>query len=310
MKCRICNNLDNLKEYQVREMMFGFRDKFSYLECTKCGCLQIAEIPNNISKYYPSNYYSYSSSSPDSKIKEYLKGERDNYAVSKKGLLGNLVSKYFPNIRAQILSEIPISKNSKILDVGCGNGVLLLALRRIGFVNISGIDPFIENDISYGNGLDIYKKMIHEVKEKQDVIMFHHSFEHMPDPLETFQTVSKLLNKGGYCIIRVPTVSSYAWKHYRENWVQLDAPRHFFLHSEKSIDILAKKVSLTVEKVVYDSTELQFLGSERYLKNIPLLDATPNKEIFSSSEIKAFKLKAIELNQKNNGDSCAFIIKK
>jgi len=35
---------------------------------------------------------------------------------------------------------------------------------------------------------------------------------------------------GGWCVIRIPTVSSFAWEHYREQWVQLDAPRHFFLH--------------------------------------------------------------------------------
>ena len=29
MKCKICENKDLLKEYTVREMMFGFRDEFS-----------------------------------------------------------------------------------------------------------------------------------------------------------------------------------------------------------------------------------------------------------------------------------------
>ena len=51
MKCKICDNSENLQEYKVKEMMFGFREEFHYFECTKCNCLQIAEIPSNISKF-------------------------------------------------------------------------------------------------------------------------------------------------------------------------------------------------------------------------------------------------------------------
>ena len=88
MECKICKNTDTLKEYKVREMMFGFRDEFSYLECEKCGCLQIAEIPVNISKYYPSNYYSYSTptSQIKSKLFEIFKRKRDHYEIFKEGI--------------------------------------------------------------------------------------------------------------------------------------------------------------------------------------------------------------------------------
>jgi hypothetical protein len=60
VKCRICANNENQKVSEVREMMFGFRDVFTYFQCSVCGCLQIADIPTDMSKYYPSNYYSYS----------------------------------------------------------------------------------------------------------------------------------------------------------------------------------------------------------------------------------------------------------
>lgn len=315
MKCKICENTNALKEYRVKEMMFGFRDEFLYFQCGKCGCLQIAEIPNNMEKYYPSNYYSYSEIFyfANSKIVEILKKKRDNYVIFKKGLLGKLIDKYIPsnNVQLKILSEIQLTRNSKILDVGCGKGNLLLLLQKNGFKNLVGVDPYIENDIEYENGLKIHKESIYNIKEKKDLIMFHHCFEHLSDPLETLQAVSNLLNDGGYCIIRIPTVSSYAWKHYKENWVQLDAPRHFFLHSKESINYLAKKVSLVVEKVVYDSTSFQFLGSERYMKNIPLHDDfNTNESIFSTKEVKSFELRANELNINEEGDACAFIIRK
>jgi hypothetical protein len=40
-------------------MQLGLREEFEYFECSKCGCLQIEEVPLDLSKYYPDNYYSY-----------------------------------------------------------------------------------------------------------------------------------------------------------------------------------------------------------------------------------------------------------
>jgi hypothetical protein len=40
-------------------MMIGLGEAFDYLECPVCGSLQIAEIPADLSRYYPADYYSY-----------------------------------------------------------------------------------------------------------------------------------------------------------------------------------------------------------------------------------------------------------
>ena len=58
---KICCNSEKNKEFKIKEVMFDFRDEFTYFECSKCGCLQITEIPRNMGKYYPSNYYSFKS---------------------------------------------------------------------------------------------------------------------------------------------------------------------------------------------------------------------------------------------------------
>jgi 2-polyprenyl-3-methyl-5-hydroxy-6-metoxy-1,4-benzoquinol methylase len=312
MTCKICSNSENFDKYVVKEMMFGFRDEFMYFQCKKCFCLQIGEIPENMNKYYPNNYYSYISNNNNrnSIITQFIKKERDKYAVFNKGFFGKLIYYFKPNIKLKALSEAHITKDSFILDVGCGNGVLLNNLGDIGFKNLTGIDPYIDKDIKYHNGVNVQKKEISDVMEKQDLIMLHHSFEHMSNPLEILRSIEKLLKNDGYCVIRIPTVSSYAWRHYKEKWVQLDAPRHFFLHSRESMELLTKKASLEIVKIVYDSSEFQFLGSERYLKDIHLYDNIKDNQIFSPKEIKNFRLKAKELNQKQDGDACAYYLKK
>ncbi len=328
MKCRICNNAQNNTTYHVTEMMFGYKDNFTYFQCSKCKCLQIAEIPSDMSKYYPSNYVTFSlqrSTHNCGKVKsgvmKLFRKERDKYAVLNKGIIGLLLYRKFPKeslrnlFGLHHLSGVRLTKHSNILDVGCGAGSDLYAMRELGFKNLLGVDPYIKEDIEYDNGLRILKKTIHHVDGEFDYIVFHHSFEHTADPLETLQSVSRLLSKEGVCHIRIPTVSSYAWEHYGVNWVQLDAPRHFFLHSVESIKILAEKANLSLETVVFDSTGFQFWGSEQYIKGIPLIsdrsyEIDPSNSMFSDAQIKVFKQKAKQLNSENRGDEAVFYLSK
>ncbi|HOL90298.1 MAG TPA: hypothetical protein PK130_00855 [Candidatus Pacearchaeota archaeon] len=55
------------------------------------------------------------------------------FAVFDKGLIGKLVYKKIPNEALRSLSKIKLSKDSKILDVGCGSGYLLFSLQTIWF---------------------------------------------------------------------------------------------------------------------------------------------------------------------------------
>ncbi len=314
--CRICGNSKNNNAYLAREMMFGLRHEFEYFECDGCGCLQIKEVPEDMSPYYPEQYYSF--------------GDFDGRKF--KGFLGSLRKwKYFALIDGEsfpgkivrfltgkkdydIFNGLKINKNTRILDVGCGNGQgFLYPLAEAGFKNILGCDPYLESGISYPNGLNIKKTEIDEVSGTWDLITYHHAFEHVPDPIENLQCVHDLLESDGVCVIRIPTVSSYAWKHYGVNWVQLDAPRHFFVHSIESMTELAKITNLELFNVAYDSGDLQFRGSERYVKDVSLFAPEPKgfiKSVQRKLKKRAYKNAAKKLNKSNSGDQAAFYFRK
>ena len=298
-------------------MMFGFRDEFSYFECAKCGCLQIAEVPNDLSKYYPRNYYSFNSSVQLPKatgIRLYLRQKQFETGLFRKGgLIGKLL---YASSHWQLpdysLSQVSLVKASRILDVGCGNGYLLDILHEAGFKDLMGVDPYIEAEIER-DGTRIRKGTINDISGKWDLVMFNHSFEHMPDQLETLRKTEELLDKKGVCLINMPTASSYAWKHYRENWGGIDAPRHLFIHSVRSMALLAQKANLALQKVTYNSIEAQFWASEQCLKDIPLLSESsyainPAKSTFSKKQIETFKQKTKELNRTEQGDQAAFLL--
>lgn len=317
--CKICGNATSNKSYIAREMMFGYRDEFEYIECAKCGCLQIKQVPDNLEKYYPENYYSFRKRQNGSCVrvlKFLVTSQTVNYCLLGRNIIGLLLSKVFgvPEY-CEWIKKAKVYMDSKILDVGCGIGELLISLYQHGFCNLAGIDPYLNEDIFYENGVKIFKMGIHEMEGQFDFIMLHHSFEHMSEPLFVFRELYRLLKPCRFALIRIPVSSSFAWRQYGVNWGQLDAPRHLFLHTPISIQILAEQAALKVANTTYDSTEYQFWSSEQYLRDIPLRDKrsyaeNPRKSIFSRKEIRAFKTRTIELNKNKEGDSACFYLYK
>jgi len=217
------------------------------------------------------------------------------------------------NYALRILSFLSVGKDARILDVGCGSGVFLYSLRELGFKNVLGIDPFITKDIEYKNGLRILKKELSSVIGKWDLVIFKHSLEHIEDQISSLEAARQLLKRAGLCVISIPIVSSEAWERYGVNWVQLDAPRHYYLHSIKSMKLLAAKAGLELRKTVYDSSSFQFWGSEQYMKDVSHCSErsyamNPEKSMFSKKQILAFEKKAIALNKIGRGDSATFLL--
>ncbi|MDR1326772.1 MAG: class I SAM-dependent methyltransferase [Heliobacteriaceae bacterium] len=299
--CRICGNFDDNKIYTAREMMFGFRHEFDYIECSKCGCVQIVEIPKNINKYYPPNYYSF----------RFKPGPKLPF-IERFNLFSKRIRKEDVNNWCINYMQDHISYRDKIIDVGCGSGKLIYHMKN-AWLNVCGYDPFIKEKIVHNNGVVIYKD-INEIKNKKfSVVIMKHSFEHMSNPQEMFNLVSeKLLSKNGKFILSIP-LALWAWKKYRTNWVQLDAPRHFFLHTPESVRILAGNSGFRINEVTFNSNAFQFWGSEQFVKDIHLESkesyfCNHNKEAFTREQIIGFRRQANELNQLHQGDQATFIL--
>jgi SAM-dependent methyltransferase len=206
-----------------------------------------------------------------------------------------------------------VTTRSRILDLGCGAGHLLLELRSQGFRNLTGVDTFITDTIRYANGLTIFKSRLEDVGGTFDFVMLNHSFEHMPCPLDVLKRIFHLLRPGGAALLRIPLADSFAWRNYRTHWVQLDAPRHLFLHTKASIALLASRSGFTTAHIRYDSSAFQFWGSEQYARDIPLRSPSsyaenPAASIFLPTQIADFERRAQELNERADGDQAGFFL--
>jgi len=318
--CTICSNAEHNLIHEAREMMFGTRDTFRYLECAKCGTIQLLDVPD-LAKYYPKDFYAFDSKIGIGKtvLHRFAAKAVGRHFLRGRSAVGKFLESKDPRFGAwfhQSIREplLGLDFGSRILDFGCGSGRMLQALHYFGFRDLTGADAFIENDIFHKTGVTVHKKGLDELAPGFDLVMLHHVFEHLPDPVGTLRQINRLLDDDKYCLIRMP-IAAYAWTKYGLNWVQLDPPRHLFIFTEKHFRSMAEAAGFRVEKVVYDSDEFQFWGSEQYLRDIPLCDersykGTADKSIFTAGQIGEWRRQAKTLNREGNGDQACFYLRK
>ena len=316
--CVVCDGRLSNETINVKEMMFGVGESFAYRECGDCGSLQIAAIPSDMSLYYPSDYYSYQD---ENGVIDRVGRHMHRFGTPlcrvpplhrlARSALGLFLSGRDEYEAIKALSPHPASR---FLDVGCGSGRSLKMLRFLGYTNLVGIDPYLDVTTEEP-GLRLLRKGIHDVDDEFDIILFNHSLEHIPWPMRTIAKAHSLLPAGGYVVLRTPVAQSFAWSKYREHWVQLDAPRHLFIPSVTGLEKLSAANGFRLTRVIHDSSEFQFWGSEQYLRGVTLMSpesyyVNPKGNLFTPGQIETFRKRAKKLNACGQGDQVIAFLKK
>lgn len=309
--CRVCNTKDYHQDFHVREMFFGSREPFNYFECSHCGTIQICDIPDDLERHYPNDYYSFADChiKPMSQIGIHLRRWRVDAWLTGNGMVGRFLAWFSKRKPAYIdwFSGIPINTNSNIVDVGCGSGGLLLSLQRDGFQHLSGLDPYLPQSIEYSHGLTVRNYGLAEDVGSYDFIMLHHSFEHMPNPMIVMKHIADHLAPKGRVLIRLPIAGGYAWRTYKEHWFQLDAPRHLVIPTVQAMHILAEQAGL--ERCFFDSKINQFIASEAYRNDVPMIEQKHLPQI-NANKMKHLQVLTKKLNREKGGDQGGFVLRR
>jgi len=257
--CRICGNDTNNTHHIGVEKKQGSGDKFNYVRCDDCGCLQIEEYPANIARYYDCYYSLHQPKVKKSLLSDWMRKQLFYYLLGGVNPVGKLLDCFFKNSFNWIVPN-KFSFNSSIIDVGCGYGRLILKMAQSGFKNLEGIDPFLESDITYclndKRNLFIKKTDLFSLDKQYDVIMLHHVLEHLPNQHDVFQKITFLMHNESVLIINLPTMNNYYWENFGMNAFQLDdVPRHYYIHTHKSLSKIAEKhgLQLLSEKTLENS---------------------------------------------------------
>ncbi|MEA3426777.1 MAG: class I SAM-dependent methyltransferase [Bacteroidota bacterium] len=316
--CLLCGNTENNQLFKVKELQLGLDEYFNYQLCGHCGSMQLQDVPADLGRYYPNeDYYSFKL---DLNIREKAdtlrKIKADYLLFGKNKVLGSLLSiGYKLPEQFQWMKDLGARYDDSILDIGTGNGSLLARLFQIGFTNLTGIDPFINESHDYGS-IRILKKNIYEVNEQYDIVMMHHSLEHMFEPQKVMAQAMKITKPGGAVMVRIPIMGNYGWQIYGVYWCGIDAPRHIFIPSARQMRQLAEDAGFIIEKFYYDSSDYLIWSSEQYKVGMPLHDPKShmfNKDgssMFSREDIKRFRAIMKTQNEKGNGDTAVICLRK
>jgi SAM-dependent methyltransferase len=323
--CPACGGEASTSQLTVGEMMFGNNEEFHYARCGSCGTVWLLDVPADLAPYYPTDYYSVDLD-PEQVLGRF--GVRQFARTMSRSVLfggrrlataaGRVVRmrqfhSFLIAMDSLAFAGMPRGRRTRVLDVGCGAGVLVYSLGLAGVETAVGVDPFAPADRDFDSGASIKRADLAELTGTYDLVMFHHSLEHVPDPAESLRQARRLLAEGGRILVRMPTVSSEAFETYGAEWVQLDAPRHLTIFSRSGVESLAEQVGLKVEAVVDDSTAFQFWGSEQVRRGIPLMSpesmlVSPGDHAFTDSEVDGWTRRAAQLNASGRGDQAAWVL--
>lgn len=183
---------------------------FDYFHCRQCGCVFLANIPQNLGQYYQQSYYDIPRS----------REELDSRARALQSWKIELVKSVVPS--------------GKLLEVGPAYGLFAHLAKLSGYdVTVIEMDKrcseFLQNTV----GVDVVNsenpvKAISNLG-KFDIIVLWQVIEHLPDALELLDLIPQHLSPGGVFIFDCPNPQAFQFAVLGRRWTHLDAPRHVIL---------------------------------------------------------------------------------
>jgi 2-polyprenyl-3-methyl-5-hydroxy-6-metoxy-1,4-benzoquinol methylase len=220
----------------VCSQMFG-RRPFVVLQCRMCGTHRI--LPKAIADQTSAQALYNEYCGPDVP-------DRDRNRAAEKAL------------ERLTRAEVPFARDKKVLDVGCGSGVVLEAIcEKIGCA---------------GHGIDVDKRRIDRAKKfarratfecglfdagtlktRHDILVSVAVIEHVVDPVGFLQQFHAALVDGGSLFLLTPNAQSLNYRILRSWWRELlSIGEHIYLFTPKSLEDCAAKAGFRLVKFSSD----------------------------------------------------------
>jgi 2-polyprenyl-3-methyl-5-hydroxy-6-metoxy-1,4-benzoquinol methylase len=265
--CFLCG-IEGLPFYaEMHDRLFDVQGVWSFLRCSQCGLVWLHPRPitEDMGGVYPSFYYTHNNqdkllkqNSLRNSVKNLILSTAFSYSdlfgkYSPKKMIGRLLSLLFPlkEIVGASIMYMNGSRKGKLLDVGCGNGQFLAKMQNLGW-EAMGIEPDVQAAQVAQKQFGVPVIMINLEKAGLpdnyfDVVTMNHVIEHLDDPINSLQECQRILKPRGKLILLSPNINSLGHKIFREFWLGIDPPRHFYLYSLQTLKACIEKVGFQIE---------------------------------------------------------------
>jgi SAM-dependent methyltransferase len=161
----------------------------------------------------------------ENESEEYYPREYAPHGVSSNRLVGGVKA---------MLERIRIARyhrfappGATVLEVGCGTGGSLAALRDIGGYEVRGVEPCrrAAEHARRALGLAVETSTLEQAgypARSFDLVVMKHVLEHVPSPRTTLAEVARVLKPGGTVVLLVPNVASLERYVFGSCWYGYD----------------------------------------------------------------------------------------
>ncbi|HLY26164.1 MAG TPA: class I SAM-dependent methyltransferase [Aggregatilineales bacterium] len=246
--CDLCGAIDAAPYLKVHDQIYHLPGEFQLVKCGYCELIYLNPRPDSasIGAFYPDlDYHAFR---PSSGFKaDLLKRRRESEARS-------------------LVASLPA--HPRILEIGCATGELLVTLRTMG-AQVAGVEPNaaavqVARD---RHALDVQQGTLDEATFEPgqfDLVLMKYALEHVHSPLATLRRIRDLLKPGGQVVLWVPNAASLDSALFGKNWRGLDAPRHLYIFTPKTMRRLIQTAQLRLTKLSYDPMPNDFAGSVEF----------------------------------------------
>jgi SAM-dependent methyltransferase len=204
--CPICDSASATPTFSVEGV------QVDVVVCDSCGLGRLHPMPSpeEIAAFYPPDYYG------DSGGKFHRLTEK--------------MVRWVASRRAQFLCR-GLLPGDRVLDVGCGRGVLLEAFANAG-LEAHGFE--ISPDAARGVDDRAHIRTAGSLPQAEypsqffDRVVIWHVLEHVRAPRATISEIHRILKPGGQIVVAVPNFSSWQAQWAKADWFHLDLPRHLY----------------------------------------------------------------------------------
>lgn len=251
--CDLCGSNEHKFLFEAKDRLHGFEGTFSYVICKNCGLVfmnpQIA--PGEIVKFYPPDYAPHKAKVNTKQPAQFA----IKHKLKKRPFVTSLCKR--------------LTKQSKVLDIGCGNGNFLYEIKTATGCHVYGIDisKTAAKTARESYDIDVFTGTILEASFPDnyfDAITAWAFLEHVNNPSEVLMKMSNLLRNDGLCIISIPNFDSFNARLFKDKWFHLDCPRHLYIFTARTIAGLFEKSNLKIKKIIYNKSSKGILGSLQY----------------------------------------------
>jgi len=246
--CCLCGSERTRLLSQAHDYITG--EPFNLVQCQSCGLSFVNPQPRvqDLSRYYPQAH------------------QRSEPAA---------YERMDAKPRVKFVTALRNGKPARVLDIGCGKGLLLAGLQQQGWYGV-GIE-MSENSAAVAKqlGVKVLTKPLDECLIEPgtfDVICLYHSLEHMARPNRTLEQVRTLIAPEGHLVIEVPNYGSWYARAFGNAWFHLDVPRHLYHFTRHTLSAMLEGTGFAVERVETRHAQYDAFGAVQSTLNLFMRD--------------------------------------